>query len=401
MVTTSPPAAGPGTAFPRATRLLPITVDLAVVGAVGVCALFDVAVGFDGLFPVKALASLGAMAMAMLRRWAALPAIAVLTAGSVALALAAQATFGLVDTVPPVAPAIAVAALSTTAVRRLPVPWAVTAGILGAVTVVVSSTWPVEPIAQLGLGVALGGAWALGVGAGVYLRHLDDAQVRAAEDARRAERLDIARDLHDLVAHYVTGIVVQAQAAQVISARDPDAAGAALERIEGAGRDALTAMRGMVGSLRAAADETAPTAPNVGLAGLDDLAGLEDLAARSRAAGLPVTLRISAEASGWAQGARALSVHRIVQESLTNVHRHAVDATAATVDVAIDGAALVVTVTDDGRPATGDPTLAGAGFGLVGMGERAQALGGTLVAGPVDPPGHGWRVRATFPLDAP
>lgn len=399
MVATSPPAAGPATPFPRASRLLPVTVDLAVVGAVGVCALVDVGTGLAGPIPLKALAAVGAVLAAVLRRWAALPAIAVLAAGSLVLAAAAQVPSGLIDAAPPFAPAVAVAALSTTAVRRLPVPGAVAAAALGAVTVAAATSWPVGAVGQALLGVVLGGIWALGVGVGVYLRHLDDAQVRAAEDARRAERLDIARDLHDLVAHYVTGIVVQAQAAQVISERDPDAAGAALERIEGAGREALTAMRGMVGSLRGAADEDPPTAPTVGLADLDDVAGLHGLAARSRAAGLPVAVRVAPDAARWAQGARAVSVHRIVQESLTNVHRHADDPTGAEVVVGLDGPALVVTVTDDGRPlAAADPTRDGAGFGLVGMAERAEALDGTLHAGPVDPPAHGWRVRATFPL---
>jgi signal transduction histidine kinase len=200
------------------------------------------------------------------------------------------------------------------------------------------------------------------------------------------------------VAHYVTGIVVQAQAAQVISDRDPDAAGAALERIEGAGRDALTAMRGMVGTLRSTAEDAAPTAPPVGLVALDDLAGLEELAERSRATGLPVTVRVAPDAAPVARGATAAATHRIVQEALTNVHRHAVEPTDVDVDVRLHGGCLVVTVTDDGRQAVGDRTLVGGGFGLVGMGERAGALGGTLRAGPIAPPEQGWRVQAALPV---
>jgi signal transduction histidine kinase len=212
------------------------------------------------------------------------------------------------------------------------------------------------------------------------------------------------------VAHYVTGIVVQAQAAQVIADRDPAAAGAALVRIEGAGRDALDAMRTMVGSLRGATDAGAdvPTAPPAGLATVDGLAGLEDLADRSRAAGLPVSVTVAPGAAQAARGATATSVHRIVQESLTNVHRHAVEPTAARVDVEVGGGHLVVTVTDDGRQPVGtadatldrtaDRTVVGAGFGLIGMAERAHALRGTLTAGPVAPPGQGWQVRAALPL---
>lgn len=381
-------------------RVLPVTVDLAVVGGVALCGLFDVVVasGWDpaGITPLVALGSIG---LAALRRWAALPAIAVLAAGMVGLGTLAHS---LADTTaaPPVAPIVAVAALSATAVRRQPVPWAVTAGVLGAVAVATVAWWPTEVEVRLLLALALGGAWALGVGVGVYLRHLDDAQVRAADDARRAERLDLARELHDLVAHYVTGIVVQAQAAQVVADRDPAAAGAALERIEGAGRDALGAMRGLVGTLRGdePAGSSLPLAPPVAL---DDLAGLTDLVERTRATGLPVRLTVDPAAGRTARGAVAASTHRIVQESLTNVHRHAVDPTHAEVDVRLDAGALVVTVTDDGRQPVGGPddrTLTGAGFGLVGMTERAEALAGSLAAGPLDPPEQGWRVRAVLPL---
>jgi signal transduction histidine kinase len=253
-----------------------------------------------------------------------------------------------------------------------------------------------EPIGQILFALGAGGVWTLGVGAGVYLRHLDDAQVRAADEARRAERLDLARELHDLVAHYVTGIVVQAQAAQVMADRDPAAASAALERIEGAGRDALGAMRTLVGSLRSG-DDGAPTEPPLAL--VDGLVELASLMERTRAAGLPVGLTISPEAIRATSGAAATSVHRIVQESLTNVHRHAVSPTRVDVDVRVVGTQLVVTVTDDGTGIGGDDrTLGGAGFGLVGMAERAHALAGTLTAGPLAPPQHGWRVEATLPL---
>jgi signal transduction histidine kinase len=108
---------------------------------------------------------------------------------------------------------------------------------------------------------------------------------------------------------------------------------------------------------------------------------------------------VTGDAAHAAQGAAATSIHRIVQESLTNVHRHASEPTRAEVDVCVVGTQLVVTVTDDGRQAADpDRTLVGAGFGLVGMAERAHALAGTLTAGPVDPPAHGWRVQATLPV---
>jgi len=403
----SPPVAAPRGArawWDRVTQILPWAVDLAVVGGVGVFVLFDLLNTSTGVGRFTPFAGLAAIALAAIRRWAALPAFGVLVVGIVGLSALAQVLSGS-DPPPPLAPAIALSALATPIVRRQQVPVAVAAAAAGAVAVAALSAWPGETMFQVVIGILVGGAYALGVGVGVYLRHLDDEQVRAADAARRSERLDIARELHDLVAHYVTGIVVQAQAAQVMADRDPAAAEAALERIEGAGRDALTAMRGMVGSLRGASDDVAPTAPPVGLAALDDLAGLEELAARSRATGLPVTVRVSAEAARVARGAMAASTHRIVQESLTNVHRHAVEPTHAEVDVRLAEGRLVVTVSDDGRPAvtadSGGSSLAGGGFGLVGMAERAEALDGHLSAGPLDPPALGWRVQAVLPVAAP
>ena len=323
MLATSPPVAGPPAAWARATRLLPITVDVAVVGGVGLIALFDL-LTVANRFSYEHLAmALVPVALAATRRWAALPAIVVLAAGTVYLTGAAHVLSGRPD-IPKMAPVVAIAALSTTAVRRLEVPWAVLAGAVGFVAVAAVATWPLEPAVRLLLGLGSTGAWAAGVGAGVYLRHLDDAQVRAADEARRAERLDLARELHDLVAHYVTGIVVQAQAAQVVADRDPAAAGAALDRIESAGRDALSAMRTLVGSLRSGEDD-APTAPTPGLVPGDGLAGLQELADRSRAAGLPVTVTIAPDAARAARGAVATSTHRIVQESLTNVHRPVIE----------------------------------------------------------------------------
>jgi signal transduction histidine kinase len=95
----------------------------------------------------------------------------------------------------------------------------------------------------------------------------------------------------------------------------------------------------------------------------------------------------------------AASAHRIVQESLTNARRHAVDATVADVDVRLYGTDLYVTVTDDGHHPVGGPRPDRPGYGLVGMTERAHALGGDLVAGPAAPPAHGWVVQARLPLD--
>lgn len=236
----------------------------------------------------------------------------------------------------------ALGALATPVIRRQPVVTAVAAGIAGAVAIASLLLWPIGRLELILFAVLFGGTYVIGVGAGVYLRDLERQQQAAAEAARVDERIDLARELHDLVAHYVTGIVVQAQAARVVADRDPAAAGEALDQIEGAGKDALTAMRRLVGSLRNddGSSPTAPIAPPVGLAGLDDLV------AASSTLGLAVALAVDQRARNHLPGAVAASTHRIVQESLTNVRRHAVEATRAEVDVRLVGEVLATGSTD-------------------------------------------------------
>ena len=233
-------------------------------------------------------------------------------------------------------------------------------------------------------------AFVLALAAGGYLRWLDWQRDQAAATARRDERLDLARELHDLVAHYVTGIVVQAQAAQMVAEQRPDAARTALAGIEQAGAEALRAMRQLVGSLRS--HDAAPVEAPAGSA------GLHELVAQSNAAGLPARLRLhGVEAAGLPEAlppAVAASVHRIVQESLTNVRRHGVEVTVVDVDLVRYDDRVEIVVRDDGRGAA--HPVHGGGFGLVGMTERTRALGGSLEAGPLLE--GGWQVRACLPL---
>lgn len=236
-------------------------------------------------------------------------------------------------------------------------------------------------------------AFAGAVAFGGYLRWLDLQRSQAAVAARRDERLDLARELHDLVAHYVTGIVVQAQAGQLVAEQQPAAARDTLARIERAGTDALDAMRQMVGSLRAG-PAPADTEPPAGTA------GLEDLVQQHNVAGVPARLQLDDIDPGTLPPAVAAAIHRIVLESLTNVRRHAVDVTRVDVVVARRGDTVEVAVRDDGREAH-LRSLRSPGFGLVGMTERAAALGGSLSAGPVPAgQGHGWQVVASLPFDA-
>lgn len=385
----------------RLSTLGPRVVDAGLLLGVGLLVLLDLFTtqqeGGPGRAALAKLAlSVTALpAVALRRRWpvasmAAMVAVVLITS----LGRQELGADGYGYWYPVFAPIAALGALATPVIRRQPVAVAIAAGVAGAVAVLSLTDVANDSTELILLVVLFGGTYVIGVGAGVYLRDLDRQRHLAAETARLDERMDLARELHDLVAHYVTGIVVQAQAARVVADRDPAAAGEALDRIEGAGKDALGAMRRLVGSLRD--DDGAPVAPPVGLAGLDDLVGT------SGTLGLAVELTIDDDAHHRLPGAVAASTHRIVQEALTNVRRHAVDAGRARVDVRVDGGTLVVTVDDDGRqPVGGHRTDPRRGYGLVGMQERAQALGGTLTAGPLDPPAHGWRVQARLPLDEP
>jgi MYXO-CTERM domain-containing protein len=206
----------------------------------------------------------------------------------------------------------------------------------------------------------------------------------AAEVAERRveeERLRIARELHDVMAHTIAAVNVQAGVAADALDDDPDQAKASLRAIRDGGRQALAELKATVGVLRAGDD--APRAPAPGLAALD---GLVETA---RGAGIDVELAVAGSARPL-PGAIDLTAYRIVQESLTNVVRHA-NATTATVHVRYEPDAIELRVEDDGR---GSSNGAG-GHGLAGMRERAAAVGGTLEAGPAR--GGGFRVSARLP----
>ncbi len=227
--------------------------------------------------------------------------------------------------------------------------------------------------------------FSLAAGAGLYLRWIDHERRRDLHLVRQDERLAIAQELHDVVAHHITGIVVQAQAAQAVWPDQPEVAPDALARIEAAGAEALTSMRRLVSTLRA--DQTGPLTPAA------TVADLQVLADRSTAMGLPVHLHL--HGVDELPPSVAPSIHRVVGEAITNAQRHATGATAVDVRVRAAGGELTVEVVDDGKAAR--PPRSGApGFGLTGMAERTEALGGRFEAGPVD--GGGWRIHARLPL---
>jgi signal transduction histidine kinase len=231
-----------------------------------------------------------------------------------------------------------------------------------------------------------------------YYRGLEERAVRAererdaqAQIAVAAERARIARELHDVVAHNVSVMVVQADGAAFALESSPARAREALTAISRTGRQALAEMRSLLGVLRSADESDAELAPQPGV---EQLAGLLE---QARAAGLPVSFAIEGVPRQLPPGS-ALAAYRIVQESLTNARKHGGPAVTADVTLRFCEDQLVIKVTDDGRapafPADGD----GLGHGLIGMRERVEVHGGTVTAGPR--PGGGWRVTATLPLPA-
>jgi signal transduction histidine kinase len=206
----------------------------------------------------------------------------------------------------------------------------------------------------------------------------------AAREAVVEERARIARELHDLVAHNVSMMVVQAGAERRVLGADGGSTGEVLHTIEGIGRGALTEMRRLVGMLRSDRDE--PLAPQPGLA---DVA---QLVAQVRAAGLPVELAIEGEPRALPEGIE-LSAYRIVQEALTNALKHAGQARAR-VRIHYGADALELEITDDGAGAGAAATSSG--HGLVGMRERVALYGGRLDASRVAE--GGFAVRALLPI---
>ncbi len=208
---------------------------------------------------------------------------------------------------------------------------------------------------------------------------------RQAEQAAEAERTRIARELHDIVAHHLSVIVLQAAGARA-SGKAPEAA---LEKIETSGRQALAETRRLLGVMRDGGEEA-------GLAPPPGIGELEALAASVREAGVSVSLAISGDRSE-VPAAVDLSVYRIVQEALTNVLKHAGRARAK-VTIGCEDSAVTVEVTDDGMSAPADLACV-TGHGLAGMRERATIFGGELQAGPR--PGGGFAVRTRLPLEQP
>jgi signal transduction histidine kinase len=286
------------------------------------------------------------------------------------------------ETVLPIAGYFAMWSLAVARPPRVSLPGLVALEAVAALNLLIATVE--DPLGDTGFAMAVGvGIWALGEAARNRRAAIHEATQRAVGE----EQARIARELHDVIAHSVSTIVVQAAAADDVFDSRPDQARAALRSIERAGRDALGELRRLLGAVRpdAGSDQSGPQP------GLDRL---DELAEPLRAGGLSVLVRREGPAVPLPAGVD-LSAYRIVQEALTNTVRHA-RATRAEVTVRYASDAVELDVRDDGR-ASPSGSANGGGQGLAGMRERASLLGGTLDAGPM--PGGGYRVHARLPLE--
>ena len=385
--------AGP---FTLLRRVDPLVADGLLALMVGAVLEYDLLVGFassSSRWDARAAAVLLAQAVPL--AWRRRRPLAVFCA--VAVATLAYTLLGL----PPAGFGIALlAALYSVAAHNprsaalavLPLDVAVLAVGLAAAH---PAATPSEAVVQL---LVHGTAWMLGDTVRTHRAYAAELERRAerlandrAEQARRAvdaERTRIARELHDVVAHHVSVIAVQAGGAAAVLTAKPERAQQAIDAISETARQALVELRRLLGVLRDEGD-AAPSAPQPGLA------AIEALVAEVRDAGVPVTLRIDGEPRPMPAGVD-LSLYRIVQESLTNVLKHA---GPAPTDVVVrwrhDEVELEVVDAGSGTdvPAV---ALSGEGHGLVGMRERAALFGGRLEAARL--PGGGFRVHAVLPL---
>ena len=256
-------------------------------------------------------------------------------------------------------------------------------------TTVVGSRRPLISLGEMTLTLLL--AWALGVGVARYreigarLREQQDAAARAELDR---ERIRLARELHDVLAHSMSVVNVQAGYGRFAIGRDPAAAEAALAAIQEVSREAMVEMRGMLAVLREGGEAAA-------LAPAPKLADVPKLVATCGEAGVTVRVRTAGVVRELPDGVE-LAAYRIVQEALTNVVKHAHTRTARVL-LEYQDTALVVEVTDAGRGGTVPAAGAGpgGGHGLAGIAERVGLYEGTMQAGPLT--GGGWRVRAVLP----
>jgi len=324
------------------------------------------------------LVALGCGPLVVRRRWpiAVLVAVSAASIASASIDHSQDLAFALV-----VASYTAAAYVDRERFVRFSAPIAVAAAVVGTVVADPHTNW-VEVVVDATFSTGL--PMLLGRISYNRRRRIAVDRERAAHDAVTQERARIARELHDVVAHAMSVMVVQAGAARRVLDDDPASARAAIARIEATGRDGMAEMRRLIGILKEDAAEAERT-PQPGLADLDGLLGTV------RAAGVTVELVTEGAPRALSSGVD-LTAFRIVQEALTNVMKHAGRANARVL-LRWLADALEIEVADDGR---GPTTAAGGGQGLIGMRERVGLFGGTLTSGPR--PGGGFELRATLPI---
>ena len=247
----------------------------------------------------------------------------------------------------------------------------------------------------------------ISIGAGLLLhraRRLMVEEDRSAQLAVAEERVRIARELHDIVAHGVSLMTIQIAAARRVAVKNPDSASESLEAAEETGRQTLSELEGMLAALRGA-DASIGAAARTGQAGpgepgssrspLPRIADLESLVEAVRQTGRTVRYDVLGEAPPLPSSVET-TVYRLVQEALTNAVRYAGEA-PIDIQVIFSPAAITVFVDDEGPGTGGKRVSGGTGHGLAGMRERLAAVGGSLEAGPKHP-GPGWRVYASIPV---
>ncbi|MEW9528070.1 sensor histidine kinase [Microbispora sp. NPDC049125] len=364
-----------------------------IVADAGLAAVFAAALAFQavqiarswggGYWRFDCAAGAAVCLIALLRRRGRARAAAAGLAVAAAAILIARSAH--LPAEPGLAMAVALWVLVGSAVRTLPARQACAVA-AGGLAVVAGSLLSASASSGVrGVVVLNGAGWLAAVAAGLGPRLLDARRRAVADRVRRDERLELARELHDVVAHHITGIVIQAQAAQLVARKRPERLEGSLAGIEAAGSEALAAMRRVVGLLRDTGDGAPATSGPE---------RLSELVRRFEGHGRAVHLRLPEGEPAWPAEVTS-TVYRVVQESLTNIARHARRARSVTVSVVQDGGAVTVEVADD-APQGPARHHRGGGYGLVGMRERLEALGGTLRAGPR--PGAGWSVLATLPV---
>ncbi|WFE92973.1 histidine kinase [Micromonospora sp. WMMD987] len=369
--------------------------DWPLAGLLALALLLDGAtaseLGYDDRWELPGFLVVCALAL-LASRWpvvAGVGVVVVLLAWSVVLRLAGVAVPAAAGGLG-AAEVVAVLAVIVAVVRRTSRSTA--AGLVGLLLLgclAVGVLRPEHPGApqELGWSVVLP---VVAVVAGWVLRVRDARQARELRAVVVAtqlrERVALARELHDVVAHHIGGMVVQAQAAQAVALPDPGAPARVLPVIERAGAEALSAMQRMVAMLEDVDGD--PVTPPTDL--------LTDLRAAAVTSGDATAVRLAVELAEPVPAAVATTVLRLVQESVTNARRYAVGAREITATVRAGDGRVHVRVRDDGRHTDRPRRSGGGGYGLVGMRERVQLLGGRFEAGRL--PGAGWQVLADLPL---